>query len=85
MRHFLINLILSLILTTGAFADLPLEEIWSVELNSATALGNAWTDEDSNQMVLVGDGWQARLISNGEIIWSIDSLIGPVTALKHVP
>jgi len=85
MRHTIFTLLMSIIFIASAFAELPLEENWSVELDSATALGNAWVDEDGNQKVLVGDGWQAKLISNGEVFWESDSLIGPVTALLRVP
>ena len=85
MRHTTLILILGFIITNSAFADLPLEEIWSVEMVRATALGNAWTDDDGNHNVLVGDGWRAKLISNEEVIWTSDSLIGPVTALIRVP
>jgi len=78
-------LIFGFILSTAAIAQLPLEEIWRVEMDSASALGNAWVDEDGNHNVLVGDGWQAKLISNEEVIWTSDSLIGPVTALIRIP
>jgi|GEM_PF-7111357 len=54
-------------------------------MNSATGLGGAWTDEDGNHNVVVGDGWQAKVVSNEEIIWTSDSLIGPITALIRVP
>ncbi len=85
MRQIIIFLIFSVFAVTDAFARLPLEEIWSVRLDSATALGNAWLDEDGNTMVLVGDGWRALLISDGEIIWRSYYLAGPVTALARIP
>ncbi|MDP8237721.1 MAG: T9SS type A sorting domain-containing protein [Candidatus Hatepunaea meridiana] len=76
---------LCFIITTVAMSELPLDEIWSVDLDSAVALGNAWVDEDGNSMALVGDGWRALLVSEGEIIWSSDSLAGTVTALARIP
>lgn len=85
MRQTIILLIFGFIFTTGANAELPLEEIWSVDLDGATVLGNAWTGENGESMALVGDGWRARLIADGEIIWTSDSLAGPVTALARIP
>ncbi|NQU05383.1 MAG: hypothetical protein HQ568_04755, partial [Calditrichaeota bacterium] len=85
MRQIIFVLIFNLFVVTEAFTELPLDEIWSVELDSAIALGNDWQDGDGNSMVLVGDGWQTVIVSEGEIIWSSDSLIGPVTALAQIP
>ena len=84
MRLMTFILAILLFTSTASHAELPLEELWSIELDSATALGNAWTDEGGNSNVVVGDGWRAHLISNGETIWSSDSLIGPVTAVLRV-
>ncbi len=85
MKRATQTLLFILLTTSVTFAELPLEELWTVELDSATAIGNAWTDEDGNSNILVGDSRRAHLISNGEIIWSCDSLIGDVTALAWIP
>jgi len=80
-----IIMIFCVILTTSAFAVFPFDDLWMVRLESGSALGNAWTDEDGNTMLLVGDDRRAKLISNQEIIWESDQLIGPVTALIRIP
>ena len=85
MRLIAFFMMLGIFTTTELFAQLPIEEIWRIEMNSATGLGGAWTDEDGNHNVVVGDGWQAKVVSNEEIIWTSDSLIEPITALIRVP
>ena len=80
-----LKVLLILILYVNAYSEIPLEEMWSVDFSNPKVMSKSWIDEEDNANLLVGDGWRFHQVTNGEISWSSDSLIGEVTALARIP
>lgn len=78
------TIVLILLLATSLYAQFPAEEVWSVELDTTvTCFGPHW-EEDGQFYFLMGGSDRIWIVSEGEIVSSIDNPGGITTALNRI-
>ena len=68
------------------YAQFPAEELWRVELDSASFLGPVWQDDEGVSHFLISNigSNTVSIISEGEEIWESQELPGLITAIHRV-
>ncbi len=68
----------------GQLMELPIEEVWRYEFNQEIpSFGSSWM-ENGFCHVLVKHGNRAIIISNGEVIWEVESPSGNILKVERV-
>jgi|GEM_PF-5413667 len=81
-------LVLPMIITLFGtnYAQFPAEELWHVELDSASLLGPIWQDDEGISHFLISNlgSNTVSIISEGEEIWASQELPGLITAMNRI-
>jgi hypothetical protein len=82
----LLSLIMIFSIFSHSYAQFPAEELWHVELDSASLLGPIWQDDEGVSHFLISnlDANTVSIISEAEEIWESQELPGLITAMHRV-